>query len=525
ERPSVGYIDFVRFQSFLPVYHTAATIAFVTQVPLWANLKVGDFVQARHFNARIYSGAMPDGSIYTSTAALDPFNTANNTPKSVMETRTITANEYRVQSSGDLTINILPGLDFKTLGSVYINATKAVDFAKRSSNRDGDPNRGQFNNGVYIDLLTENTFTYNREIKKHSVNLLAGFTAQQIKNTQEQIVGLSYPSDNITSGAAGQIEQSSVDGNGNLQGTYNQKFQEGLLSYLGRVMYSYNDRYLLSASVRTDGSHKFGPGRKWGSFPSVSLGWVATKEEFMENIGWLSILKLRTSYGVVGNNRLANDFGWLDLLYAANYPMGAGTGTSTSGQAPSRSFLSNPAITWEKTRQFNTGLDVGLFKNVINFSLDVYQSETEKLLLLQSAMAFTGVPQFYNNIGKLQNRGIEFEVTSNNIRGKNFRWSTSANISHNKNKVLELGDEAFLLNQGERTELYRNIVGAPLVEFFGYKTDGVWLSQADITAAQTAGLTSALSNVFVPGGIKLVDINNDKKIDANDRTVIGSPYP
>ncbi len=91
--------------------------------------------------------------------------------------------------------------------------------------------------------------------------------------------------------------------------------------------------------------------------------------------------------------------------------------------------------------------------------------------------------------------------------------------------MLELGDEAFLLNQGERTELYRNIVGAPLVEFFGYKTDGVWLSQADITAAQTAGLTSALSNVFVPGGIKLVDINNDKKIDANDRTVIGSPYP
>src|SRR6185295_11054114 len=109
------------------VYHNAQTIAFVTQNPLWASLKVGDFVQARHFNGRLYSGLMPDGSSYTSTAALDPFNTANNTPKSVMETRTITSNEYRMQTSGDMTVNILPGLDFKTLASVYINYSKALD--------------------------------------------------------------------------------------------------------------------------------------------------------------------------------------------------------------------------------------------------------------------------------------------------------------------------------------------------------------------------------------------------------------
>ena len=526
ERPSVGYIDFVRFQSFLPVYHTPATVAFVSQAPLWANIKVGDFVQARHFNGRIYSGMMPDGTMYTSTSALDPFNTANNTPKSVMETRTITSNEYRVQTSGDITVNLLPGLDFKTMGSVYINYSKALDFAKRNSNRDGDINRGQYNNATSIDLLAENTLTYIKMIKKHSLNVLAGFTAQKTKNNFEQTVGLNFPSDNIqTASTALQIEQLSVDANGNFQGTYTAKYQEGLLSALGRIMYSYDSKYLLSASIRGDGSHKFAPHHKWGYFPSVSIGWIATQEKFLEKVDWLTSLKLRTSYGVSGNNRIATDFGWLDLLYAANYPLGAGTGVSVSGQAPSQSILANPLITWERTFQFNSGLDMALFNNAISFSLDVYQSKTDQLLLKQSAMAFTGVPQTWNNIGRLQNRGIEFEITTNNIKRKNFKWSTSANIAHNSNKVLELGDEALVLNQGERTELYLNKVGAPFIQFYGYKTDGVWLSQADITAAQAAGLTSGLSNVFVPGGLKLVDINGDKKLDADDRTVIGNPNP
>jgi len=526
ERPSVGYIDFVRFQSFLPVYHTVATAAFVSQVPLWANIKPGDFVQARHFNGRIYSGLMPDGSMYTSTSALDPFNTANNTPKSVMETRTITSNDYRLQSSADLTVTIITGLDFKTMVGAYINHSKALDFAKRNSNRDGDVNRGQYNNGTLIDLLSENTLTYIRTFNKHSINVLTGFTAQKTKNNTEQIVGLNYPSDNITTASTAlQIEQPSVDANGNLQGTYSLKFQEGLLSCLGRVMYSYDNKYLFSASLRADGSHKFAPDHKWGYFPSVSVGWMATGEKFMQDIKWLNTLKLRLSYGVSGNNRIATDFGWLDLLYAANYPLGAGTGVSVPGQAPSQTILANPDITWERTFQYNGGLDIALFRNAITLSVDVYQSKTDHLLLRQSAMAFTGVPQTWNNIGRLQNRGIELELTSNNIRKKDFKWSTSANYAHNKNKLLELGEEALVLNQGERTELYLNKVGAPFIQFFGYKTDGVWLSQAQITAAQAAGLTSALSNVFVPGGLKLVDINGDNKLDADDRTVIGSPYP
>lgn len=518
ERPAVNFIDFVRFQSFLPVYHTEASAAFVNQVPQWANIKPGDFAQARHFNGRVYTGMMPDGSQWITTSATDPFNTANNSPKSVMETRSITSNDYRVLSSGDLTYNILPGLDFKALGSVYLNFTQGLDFTKRNSNREGDVNRGVYTNRLFVDLLSENTLNYSKIIKGHSVNLLAGFTAQKTKIKDEQITGFDYPSDNITTlNTALQIDQAK-------EATFNLRNQIGLLSYLGRFNYTYKNRYLLSASYRADGSSYFAPGNKWGSFPSVSLGWVATEEKFTDKLDWLSNLKLRASYGVTGNNRIV-DFAFVDLLYAANYPLGTGTGTSNLGQVPSRDILSNTDITWERTFQYNGGVDISVFRNAITLSVDVYQSKTDQLLLRQAAMGFTGVPLAWNNIGRLQNRGIEFELTTNNIKRKDFRWTTSANIAHNRNKILELGEEAFLLNQGERTELYMNRVGDPLIQYFGYKTDGVWLSQADITAAQAAGLTSPLSNVFVPGGLKLVDVNGDKIINADDRVVTGSPYP
>lgn len=518
ERPSVNFIDFVRFQSFLPIYHTEASAAFVNQAPQWAHIKPGDFAQARHFNARLYSGMMPDGSMWVNNNPLDPFNTANNSPKSVMETRSINSSDYRVLSSGDLTINIMPGLDFKTMGSVYVNYTDALDFAMRNSNREGDINKGVYNNRLFIDLLSENTLTYSKQVNDHSLNVLAGFTAQKTKVENEQITGLDYPSDNITTlNTALQIDQSK-------SATFNNKNQIGLLSWLGRVAYSYQNKYLASISYRYDGSSYFAPGKKWGSFPAVSLGWVASQEKFMEKIDWLSNLKLRGSYGVTGNNRIM-DFAFVDLLYAANYPLGAGTGSVVSGQVPARDILSNPDLTWERTFQYNAGIDISIFRNAISMSVDVYQSKTDQLLLTQTSMGFSGVPLTWNNIGSLQNRGIEFEITSNNIRNRDFRWTTTANLSHNKNKVLELGEEAYLLNQGERTETYMNRVGFPLIQFFGYKTDGVWLSQKDIDDARAKGLTSSLSNVFVPGGLKLVDINGDNVIDDRDRTVLGNPYP
>jgi len=515
ENPSTSYIDFVRFPSYIPVRLNDQTAAFVTQNALYADIKSGDFAQARYFNGRVYNGTMPDGSIWTNTSAITPFNTANNTPWSILETRSIKSKDYRMLSSGDVTINLAKGLDFKTLVSAYTTYSNGLDFAQRGSNRAGDVNKGVYTNRLFIDLLNENTINYSKRINKHSFDVLAGFTAQKTTVRNEQVTGLDYPSDNITT----LNTALSVD----IPNTFNTTNQIGLLSYLSRVIYGYKDKYLLTASFRADGSSYFAPGNKWGYFPSASVGWVASEESFFKTASWLTNLKFRGSYGATGNNRIV-DFAFVDLLFNSNYPGGAGNGTAVIGQTPSKTVLSNSDITWERTFSYNGGVDFAILKNAISLSLDVYQSKTDQLLLQQASMAFSGVPLSWNNIGSLQNNGVELELTTQNIRQKDFSWSTSANISHVKNKVLELGSESFLLNQGERTELYMNKVGEPLIQYLGYKTDGVWLSLEEINKAKET-LSSSLSNVFVPGGLKLVDVNNDGKLDVNDRTVIGNPYP
>ena len=221
--------------------------------------------------------------------------------------------------------------------------------------------------------------------------------------------------------------------------TFNLKNQIGLLSYLGRVNYSYANKYLLSASFRADGSSYFAQGNKWGTFPSISAGWVAKQEKFLSNVTWLNNLKLRASYGVSGNNRIA-DFAFLDLLYSANYPFNVGNGTPSSGQSVSSTILGNQDITWESTFQTNFGLDIVLMKNRISLSVDIYTSKTNKLLQQQAAMAFTGVPLYWNNIGSLRNRGVEFELSTVNINKRNFKWTTTGNLSHNRNEIIELGN-------------------------------------------------------------------------------------
>ena len=511
ERPSTSYTDFFRLQSFLPVYVNESLINFIRQDPNYANVQVGDFAQANMFNGRVYSGIMPDGSNWVTTAANNPFPTANQSPKSVLETRKITSDDYRALTSGDLTFNIMPGLDFKTLASAFVRYSTGLDFAKSNSNRAGDVNKGVYTSTLFVDILSENTLSYSKKIKDHSFDFLAGFTAQKTKIKNEQTTGTNFASDNITTLNTGTVTLDPLQ-------TFNNKLSRGLLSYLGRVLYSYKDKYLLNGTFRADGSSYFGPGNKWGYFPSVSAGWVASKEKFLQGNNWLSNLKFRASYGATGNNNII-DYLFTDLLYASNYPFG---GSVANGQAISRSVLSNPDITWELTNQQNYGVDLALKKNIILFSIDVYRSKTDQLLLQQATLGFTGVPSFINNIGSVQNNGIEFEITSNNVRKKNFKWTTSANISHNRNKIIALGSEAFLLNQGERTELYLNKVGGPLIQFFGYKTDGVWLSAADITASK---LTTSLPNALVPGGLKIVDIDGNGILDVNDRTVIGNPYP
>lgn len=517
ESPGATFTDFYRLQSFLPVTVDASIVDFIRQHPngQYTNTQVGDFVHANMFNNRVYSGLMPDGSLWTTTSATSPFATANQSPKAIMENVSITNNDYRALTSGDISIEILPGLNFKSLASAFVRYSNGLDFGKTNSRSVTYPSTGVYRSQFFVDLLSENTISYNKRIKDHSFDFLTGFTAQKTKIRTEQTTATNYASDNITTLNTATVQTDPTQ-------TFNETLSRGLLSGLARMIYGYKDKYLLNVSFRADGSSYFGTGNKWGYFPSASIGWLASKEKFFDNLSWLSSLKLRASYGATGNNNIG-DYLFVDRLFSTNYAFGASTGTVLSGQSISRLILSNPDITWELTNQFNAGIDVALFKNAISFSLDVYRSKTDQLLLDQSTQAFAGVPNFINNIGKIQNDGIEFEITSNNIRKKDFRWSTTANISRTRNKVLEFGGEPFLFKNGERSEVYRNIVGQPLVQYYGFKTDGVWLSQADITAS---GISNSVNPAWlVPGALKIVDIDGNKILNDNDRTILGNPYP
>jgi TonB-linked SusC/RagA family outer membrane protein len=516
ESPSINYTTFVRYPSFLPVAHTQSTLDLVYQNPQWSTLQVGSYAQPRHFSNLNYTGYMPDGSFWDPGANSDAFNSSTNSPVSILNNTTINTEEYRLQTSADLTVKLSKGLDFKSLATMYVNNNNGLNWSNRNAEADGLVSRGVFNNNSFVDLLAEQTLTYNKIYKDHTINAVAGFTSQITRTRNDQAVGLDFPNDNIrTLNNASIIDKS---------GTYTNTNKIGLLSYLGRVNYNYKNKYLLSASFRTDGSSYFGPGNKWGTFPSVSLGWIMDKEKFMKNVNWISKLKWRASYGISGNNRILN-FGFLDLLYPTNYAFGTGTGTVNPGQSTSSTIRSNKDITWESTYQANFGMDLSVLKGKISLTADYYMSTTDKLLLQQSAVAYSGVPANWNNIGSLKNNGIELQLNTINLTKRNFKWTTSANFSHTQNEIKELGNEAFLLNEGERNELYLNKVGNPLIQFYGYKTDGIWLSQAQIDAAIAGGLSSPLSNAFVPGQLKLVDLNGDNVIDTKDRTIIGSPYP
>lgn len=515
-KPANNFTDYFRFPTFLLPYHNEFTAQFAHQNSQWADILPGDYAQARHFNGLSYAGTMPDGSFWTSDGPVDPFGTQNNTPLSIAARENINKKTYRLLGNTDLSYEPVKNLVFKTSVGGYYTDQIDNDFTMSDAKQDGAVNEAIIGNRKYKDFLWENTLNYSLKKGNHNFTGLLGYTMQQTWIDQSRIVGRDFPTEDFTTiSQAAQIDQAD---------TYTLKDQIGLLSYLGRLTYDYKGKYLFSSSFRIDGSSYFKKGNQYGSFPSVSGGWLISNEDFMQNQKLISNLKIRTSYGATGNNRI-NSFAYQDLLYPANYAFGGGTGTVNSGLSPNGALLANPNITWERTFESNTGLDVGFLNNRFNLTLEYYNSVTDRLLYNQAAMSFSGSNEFINNAGKVRNQGIEVEITSNNYKSKKVDWTTSITFSHNKNKLLELGGEPYQYNFGERNEVYAAIVGEPAIQFYGYKTAGVWTSQAQIDEAKASGITSPLSRYFQAGGLKYVDINGDKVINSDDRTQLGSPFP
>jgi TonB-dependent starch-binding outer membrane protein SusC len=514
QRPAINFIDFTRFPSFIPVYHTQSTADFINGQQPSRGIQVGAFAEDDDFANLVYTGTDPNGNPYTTASNAVPFTTSNTNPMRALLTQDDNTNQFRLQGSVGLNYQIVKGLDFKTTQNIYYKDSQRLQSGDANAARIGNPNYATYTNINYFDFLTENTLNFKKSVGNHDFGALAGFSLQSTRTKSLVTSGTTFPSDD--------------NKNLNYAAVVLQPIQSdisvGLISFLGRVNYAYKEKYLLMGSYRTDGSSKFGDGNKWGGFPAVSAGWVISKEDFMADVPSLNRLALRASYGATGNNGI-NDFLYQYYLSPANYVSGNGNGTVSIGVGNTSNINNNPDITWERTFQTNLGLDLAMFNNRINLSVDVYQSNTEKLLLEQSSMLISGSSSFIANVGSLKNRGYEVELSTVNVRGKDFSWTSDINFSQVVNEITNLGDKNSIISPNIDGRAGLNnyaIVGEPLISYYGYKTDGIWNSIEDIAAS---GLTTTLTNGLKEGGLKILDLDGNGVLDTNDRTILGNPYP
>ncbi|MCC4211996.1 SusC/RagA family TonB-linked outer membrane protein [Leeuwenhoekiella parthenopeia] len=314
-----------------------------------------------------------------------------------------------------------------------------------------------------------------------------------------------------------------------------QRWNTNRLSFLGRVNYTLFERYLLTASMRADGSDKFGKNNRWGYFPSAALAWKISEESFLKDSRTISNLKLRLSYGATGNERIP-PYTYLAQLDPAFY---ASNDNLIFGLAPSS--LPNPNLKWETTKQSNVGLDVGLFKGRISLGADFYQKITTDLLLNAPIPSQSGFNSQWQNIGRIDNTGFELQVTTFNINKNNFKWKTDFNISFNKNEVKDLGGAEFIPIStfgGWQSNVGRVIVGEPIGTMYGYDFEGIyqiddftWQNDSDPNIPfddRNFVLKEELpvySGTALPGRMKYKDVNGDGFVNDEDRKVIGNSNP
>ena len=393
-----------------------------------------------------------------------------------------------------LNYQLITGLVFRTSIGIESDKTKGNLYSSRRLTDLTPTGSAQQSYTDQLNVLNENTLTYTKTLAdRHNLTALGGFTYQKQTNQGFSASATGFANDNL--------KYYSLQA-GSAPGIPNSSYSDwSLLSYLGRLNYSFADKYLLTASLRADGSSRFGENNKWGYFPSAALGWRLIEEPFLKDTRWLSDLKLRGSWGKTGNTGLS-PYQTLNQLSAYQTIFG---NDLTIGYAPGTA-LSNPDLKWETTTQSNIGLDAGFLQNRLQLTLDFYVKKTTDLLATVPLPPGSGYNQTTRNIGSIRNAGVEVSVSANVLRGP-VRWDVSANASANRNRVLELsnGSDVFgttLANPlGVPVNLVR--VGQPVGVFYGFKE---------------AGLDEK-------GAIKFVDLNGDGVINDNDRTIIGNPNP
>lgn len=356
-----------------------------------------------------------------------------------------------------------------------------------------------------VNWLNENTVTYFNTWNKHEIDVVAGFTAQKNIYRYTEASGSDFPNDKIQT-----INNATVKSSKSERKTWT------LLSYLARVNYRYNNKYYLTASIRADGSSRFGKNNRYGYFPSGSVAWRLSQEDFLKDIKWLSDMKIRASYGITGNNNIG-DYAAIGIMENANYVLGTGTGNVVNGAAQ-KSF-SNADLTWEKTRQTDLGLEISVLDSRLSLSLDLYYRKTTDLLMNVDIPTITGFSNAMQNIGKMRNKGLEITINGIPFKKEQFTWEATGNISVNRNKVLALGPTGDpIFSDGGAGTTHITMLGEPIGSFYGYKMIGIFKTKEELNNYPHFADTQV-------GDVMFEDVNNDQVIDADDRTIIGNNMP
>ncbi len=400
---------------------------------------------------------------------------------------------------------------FGLQANFWNSRTWAPDYHWNSSINENSYLFEQYNKN--LTWLWDNTVTYEKAIDKHNIALMAGISAQE--NEYHYLNGskISFAS-NLTQ----QMD------NGTLQPTLGGNTSSwSLLSYIGRANYSYNGKYLATATVRYDGSSRFGEGNKWGLFPSGSVAWRISEENFMESVTFINSMKVRAGYGVTGNQEIGN-YSFASALQTIKYNF-----DNSIVNAVVPLIMPNPNVQWEEQKQANIGIDASMFKSRIEVTIDAYIKNTDNMLVPMSVPVSTGYSDVYVpyiNAGEMENKGIEFTIDSRNLVG-DFTWNSSFNFSYNQNKVKSLNDTVPMTSGsiGLNYNLALIQAGHPVNEFYGFIVDGIFQTQeeADNHAVQVPG-NDPYSRTSA-GDIRFKDLNNDGVINDLDRAFTGNPNP
>ncbi len=371
---------------------------------------------------------------------------------------------------------------------------------------------------VWNNITSESILTYEKKIEKHSLNLMGASTFERTNGQSKRAEAKTFPNDNLQNEnlAAGEV----------IMPVVTNRYQSTLISFLGRANYSFDDRYLLTLSYRQDGSSKFGKDNKWAGFPSAAAAWKISNEDFMKNVRLISDLKLRFSYGKTGNQGIGS-YASLAKLSVYNYVFGGAIQTGLAND-----LFAGPAnekLKWETTSAYNLGLDLGMFKNRLNFHIELYKKITDDLLQNLTIPSSTGFKTKLVNSGSIENKGLEISLNGTVVKAKDFEWSSNFNISFNRNKILSLSPdvtEQYARNISTGDAPFIQTVGKPIGAIYGYIEDGYYDNEAEVR--NDPQYTSQGNAIILRtiGEIKYKNLDGDPTtMSQSDRTFIGDVNP